>query len=331
MDKKIRIAFGSQARIGKDTAVEYLLKKHGGVSFSFASTIYDVLYYTQQKCDFKLEKDREFLQMVGTWARQKNPNVWVNVIIEKIKKIEDSIFISDVRFPNEVEALKKLGFIFVKIERNENEKLLKHESETALLNVKWWDYKIENNASLDEFYEKLDEILIEDTQSLSLDMFHIRPFKPEKILLEEFYWLKFPDYFPCKIENEKMKVYLYELLSTGDIKYLNNILELLQKGLSEELYDVSMIWLQSLDLLFILRSFLGEEGITKLLRTLQILANKDYVKYNLYNEKIVDLLRCLEMNVDENLPVPENYKNHRIFGGRVLFLPDNVTSPFVKK
>jgi len=185
MIERKRFAFGSQARVGKDTAVDYLLEKYGGVKFSFAESIYDIMYYAQNKCNFKVEKDREFLQMIGTWARKKNPDVWIDILVNKIKNLESSqlteltsnnsntsitpIYISDVRLPNEIEALKKLGFTLIKIERDErNEKnereetknLLLHETETALLKYDEWDYKIKNNGTLNEFYEKLDHLFI---------------------------------------------------------------------------------------------------------------------------------------------------------------------------
>jgi hypothetical protein len=63
-----RFGFGFEARVGKDTAVEYLIKKHGGVRISFASPIYDILEYAQNVCGFEKVKDREFLQQIRTFG-----------------------------------------------------------------------------------------------------------------------------------------------------------------------------------------------------------------------------------------------------------------------
>jgi hypothetical protein len=82
------------------------------------------------------------------------------------------IFISDVRFPNEVEMLKSLGFVLVNITRDPvirmnafNSELVQnvgsttHASETALRGYEnLWDCKIHNDGSLEKFYSELDRI-----------------------------------------------------------------------------------------------------------------------------------------------------------------------------
>lgn len=169
----LRFAFGYQARTGKDTAVEYLIEHYGGKRLSFASAIYDIMSYAQKICGFKEEKDRKFLQIVGTeWGRDKDPNVWVNVVMRKIlgESTNANIYISDLRFPNEMKALKDAGFILILITRDEKNRLENfkndaggstvHASETALRGYEdQFHYKIENNGTLQEFYEKLDEIV----------------------------------------------------------------------------------------------------------------------------------------------------------------------------
>jgi hypothetical protein len=165
----IRVAFGCQARVGKDTAVSYLLKKYpGSVHLSFAKALYDIQYNAQKVCGFPQLKDRSFLQWVGTeWARGRNPNVWVNIVEREIKKVPEgtSIFISDLRFPNEMEMLKRNGFKNVRIIRDCPLPLVSpgagaHASETALesLPLREWDYVVYNDGRIPDFQFKLKEM-----------------------------------------------------------------------------------------------------------------------------------------------------------------------------
>ena len=42
----VLLAFGCEARVGKDTAVNYLVSQKGGFKTSFASPLYDIQEYT---------------------------------------------------------------------------------------------------------------------------------------------------------------------------------------------------------------------------------------------------------------------------------------------
>jgi len=68
--------------------------------------------------------------------------------------------ISDMRFENEFEAVKKRGGICITIQRGEIPKE-EHSSEKALDGRNDWDYVINNNGSLEELVEKVREILRE--------------------------------------------------------------------------------------------------------------------------------------------------------------------------
>lgn len=163
----MKIAFGYKMGVGKDTAVSFLIKKYGGKHISFASPIYDILNYAQERCGFKKEKDRHFLQYIGTeWARKKDKNVWINIAIESANKKNN--FISDLRFKNEFTALKNDGWICVKIYRENIDVDRtgsgngKHSSEIELDSVsdEEWDYVVYNNISLENFLKQIDEIYL---------------------------------------------------------------------------------------------------------------------------------------------------------------------------
>jgi Deoxynucleotide monophosphate kinase len=169
---QLKIAFGFEARVGKDTAVNHLIKNYGGTHLSFAKPLYDIQSYTQKICGLPQEKDRRFLQIVGTdWGREKNPNIWVDIVLKQIQELgtQENIFISDLRFPNELEALKNSGFTTIYITRTEGNRLvefasdaggsLKHSSETSLRGYEQkFDYHIKNHTTLDQFLGKIDNI-----------------------------------------------------------------------------------------------------------------------------------------------------------------------------
>jgi hypothetical protein len=173
--KGLRLAFGYEARVGKDTAVDYLISKHGGYRLSFAKALYDIMSAAQEICGLPKEKDRRFLQIVGTeWGRERDPNIWVNIVINQIRRLgkDENIYISDLRFPNEVDALRKEGFTLVHINRPEVTRLqtfsaenvggsTQHASEVALRGKEHlFDYRIENNGTLEEFLHRIDILLM---------------------------------------------------------------------------------------------------------------------------------------------------------------------------
>lgn len=160
--KGLRIAFGCKARTGKSESVKYLIGKYGGTELTFAKPLYDILHFSQEKCGFPIEKDRNFLQYIGTnWAREKDPNVWVRLLCEKLEKIpeEENVFVSDVRFPNEFSVLKQLGFKLVLLNRDvSNDDWRQHSSENQKLES--WDFTINNNFSLDHLHHELDNLVV---------------------------------------------------------------------------------------------------------------------------------------------------------------------------
>lgn len=109
---------------------------------------------------------RELLQRIGTEAMRKgvHEDVWVNSLIAEYKHnnlFQDHFVISDVRFPNEVAAIKKEGGLVIRINRPSlKEKMYStHESEIALDNYKDWDYVIDNLDGIPELIVKVREMM----------------------------------------------------------------------------------------------------------------------------------------------------------------------------
>lgn len=92
---------------------------------------------------------REFLQYFGTNVMRKiKDTVWVDYTIKTIKSEKSSLaIIPDVRFPNEVRAIKDAGGIVIRLRRDIHNS--QHECEKALdKDVFDWskfDYIIDNN------------------------------------------------------------------------------------------------------------------------------------------------------------------------------------------
>ena len=100
---------------------------------------------------------RQLLQEVGTDAMRNviHPNVWVNALFADYipvqyhdggifynKKEYPNWIITDVRFPNEAEAIKSRGGVLIRVERNKDTGT--HPSETALDDYKKWNYIVPN-------------------------------------------------------------------------------------------------------------------------------------------------------------------------------------------
>jgi len=111
---------------------------------------------------------RQFLQEVATEAMRDviHPDVWVNALFAdwrgpKMSEYHPSKWIiTDVRFPNEYQAIKDRGGIVLRVERPGIE-LMDHYSEIAL-DDQQFDYVIYNDGSTPDlfsqvltFYEKI--------------------------------------------------------------------------------------------------------------------------------------------------------------------------------
>ena len=114
---------------------------------------------------------REILQVVGTDIFRENftKSFWINLCKRRIDKLakakgDHTIFITDVRFPNEYQAFKDMGAITVKLYRNTGAKdAINHESELGLQGVADTDYDYvvyeEDNSSLKKLKKNVIRIL----------------------------------------------------------------------------------------------------------------------------------------------------------------------------
>ncbi len=130
---------------------------------------------------------RFLLQNIGTdlFRNQLHPDIWVNSLMNEYLpspkpnsttqwKGSDWI-ITDLRFPNELKAIKDRDGISIRVNRFTGNSIIdndtysvtdyQHPSETALDNAEF-DYVIENDGSIEELIKKVKDILIEEKVSV---------------------------------------------------------------------------------------------------------------------------------------------------------------------
>lgn len=164
------VGFSGKRGVGKDTAGSYLVQK-GWKRYAFADPL---KLGCNQFFNFKCEKDeicpywgvspREVYQKIGTEVFREIDKIfklnvgndfWIKRFLAEYDPNIKTV-ITDVRFPNEAEAIKKLGGIIIKISRetgfNDN-----HSSENSIGEIKA-DYEIFNRTSIEDLYLMIDKI-----------------------------------------------------------------------------------------------------------------------------------------------------------------------------
>ena len=97
---------------------------------------------------------RELLQGIGQGLRDAiDPNLWVKILFANTEGWSNYI-IADVRYPNEIKAIKERNGILLRIDRK-GAGAGNHSSETALDDYKEWDVHIENNNSIEDLFEAM--------------------------------------------------------------------------------------------------------------------------------------------------------------------------------
>ena len=169
---RLIIGIGHRRRRGKDLFGEYLYQKLSSLYISvrrdwFAASLKRMcqgvfsLTGAQLWGDQKTEVDtywnmtpRAILQLAGTEAMRGTfgGDIWAKTL--ERRALDDPlawVIVCDVRFPEEVQCIKRLGGILIRIDRPQpatDEDA--HRSETALANYTGWDYIFDNTGSIEE-------------------------------------------------------------------------------------------------------------------------------------------------------------------------------------
>lgn len=170
---------------GKDTIADFIVKKYNYEKHAFAKPLKEICrlifgftdeqLYEEQKDEIDSEwniKPRDAFQFIGTELFRNNMyklcpsikrDVWVNVMKKKIEKNiknNKNTIIADVRFQNEVDMIKKQKGIIIKVFRDNVKSSDNHESENNIKNIKNFDYLITNDGTLQELYDKIDNLFL---------------------------------------------------------------------------------------------------------------------------------------------------------------------------
>lgn len=189
MAKNTIIGFVGFIGSGKDTAADYLVNTHEFRRDSFANTLKDavaaVFGWDRILLEGRTKEAREWREQVDLWwaERLNMPNltprwilqywgtevcrhgfhddIWIASVENKLRNTTDNIVISDVRFPNEIKAIKKQGGLIVCIERG--------------VKPHWYDIAIQANRGVDSAINWLKEnnIHASETSWVGEDIDHV--------------------------------------------------------------------------------------------------------------------------------------------------------------
>lgn len=155
------LMLSGHAGCGKDTACKLIEKNYVWVRrLSFA----DRLKKIAQALTWDGNKDikgRKFLQDLGQVARAYNENVWADIVANDMDESGIAV-ITDFRFPNEAEVIKRrfnkvytIRITGRSTDLGDNENDI---SEHALDDYKF-DYYIDNSGTMKEFEDKLVDLI----------------------------------------------------------------------------------------------------------------------------------------------------------------------------
>ena len=166
------IGLSGYAQSGKDSTAELLCLNYGYTRVAFADPMRQALMTINPRLDSitrvsdmvedygwdtakRNPEVRRLLQVLGTDFGRKmlGDDVWINIALSGIKS-EDKIVISDVRYPNEAEAIKKLSGSLWRINRHNHSAVNGHTSEHAMDNY-MFNHVIYNDGTLDDLSDEV--------------------------------------------------------------------------------------------------------------------------------------------------------------------------------
>jgi hypothetical protein len=165
----LRIAIGGRMQVGKTTAADRLVARHGFAKYALAAPIKEIA-----RSDFgwdgrKDARGRRLLQEIGTVGRHYDRDIWLDRFAAALAADDPSrAVVDDLRLAREEEYLRQLGFACILVTRPEQSipavpesgETAGHETETEIdqLDV---DAVIDNSDTFEGLYERLDRLVAE--------------------------------------------------------------------------------------------------------------------------------------------------------------------------
>ncbi len=210
------IGFVGLIGTGKDTAADYLVNSHGFVRDSFASALKDavsvVFGWDRQLLEGRTAESRAWREQVDPWWSQRlqmpeltprwvlqhwgtnlcreafHNDIWIAALENRLRSNKNNIVITDVRFPNEIAAIRNIGGRIYWIQRGqlpewydcallenstswdqqwllEDANQLMEQKYPNVHNSEWawigqiWDGIVTNNTSVDDLYAQLKNLV----------------------------------------------------------------------------------------------------------------------------------------------------------------------------
>jgi hypothetical protein len=173
------IGLSGWARSGKDTVANYLVEKHGFVRVSFADQMRTALYNLDPTIDLmgyrislrtavdltgwenlkaQSADVRGLMQRMGTEVGRNlwGEDFWVEAAMNLVSP-DTNIVVSDVRYPNEADAIRRRGGQVWRITRDGVGPANNHDSETSL-NTYSFDQYIANNESIEATWAYVENL-----------------------------------------------------------------------------------------------------------------------------------------------------------------------------
>lgn len=193
---------------GKDTITDYLVNFYEFRRESFANTLKDavssVFGWDRTLLEGRTKEAREWREEVDSWWAERldmptltprwvlqywgtevcrkgfHDDIWIASLENKLRNSRDDVVISDCRFPNEIESIRKAGGIIIWVKRGELpawynlaasanqgqnvaqqelKRLRIHASETSWIGTKF-DHVIENHGTIVELYNQVETLLL---------------------------------------------------------------------------------------------------------------------------------------------------------------------------
>jgi hypothetical protein len=176
---QLLIGLTGPARTGKSTTAHHLLLEHGFECYAFADPLRDALMAIFQLSPEAFEgaakeepiawlgrSPRQLMQLLGTeWGRHMiSANLWVDLAEQHLDALANASWpapdfvISDLRFENEADFVRKRGGVVVHLQRFDAPKVNPHLSEAGV-SLHKDDLVLVNDGDLPSLQRQIEELI----------------------------------------------------------------------------------------------------------------------------------------------------------------------------
>ncbi|SCL32953.1 hypothetical protein GA0070616_4598 [Micromonospora nigra] len=171
-----------RARAGKDTVAARLVEAHGFRRYAFADALREAALIADPLVipigtvgmsvrlselvaevgweGAKAHREvRRTLQQFGIGIRHLDPHFWVNVVMDEVRHRSQPVVITDVRFPNEADAVEIMGGALWRVVRPGQDESDQHVSEVALSDRRA-DATLTNDSDVHSLMKEVDALAL---------------------------------------------------------------------------------------------------------------------------------------------------------------------------